>query len=175
MLDELQDNSYLSSLRDLVVSEARAAGASQLYVPVCYPAGHKDHNWGRKESAEKRQHWVGGILPQNEARVSWSHLLNSQGNRGCDCSQERQYLLVLGSNISARGRDERHSALSAPTQERLLTALHCTSTVLALWPPTINPSKTFVNIFWHTALQTSKSEHICKVINFLTNCLDLLL
>lgn len=51
----------------------------------------------------------------------------------------------------------------------------CTSIVLVSWPLAINPSKTRVNIFWHTALQTSKSEQIFKVISFLTNCLDLLL
>lgn len=32
---------------------------------------------------EQIDHWVGGILSQNEVGVSWSHFLESQENKGC--------------------------------------------------------------------------------------------
>lgn len=179
MLDELQDSSYLLSLRDLVVCEVRAAEASwmsqfatQQDTKIVTGAGRGVSTLDRENTALSRWYpapkWGKGFLIPPLKQSGEQRLWLLTGTR---------HLLVLGSNISAWGTTAL-SARSHPLRDSPglpPTALCCTSTVLALWPPTINPSKTFVNIFWHTALQTSKSEHICKVINFFTNCLDLLL
>lgn len=179
MPNELQANSYLFSPTGLVVFMPRTAETNQ--------ASQTDSQQG----TEIINRAGGGVPALNRANTTlsrWYPVLKwgkgflippfrKSGEQGMWLLTETRRLHKMNSNVSAWGRVAQRGP-SRPLRGRPglpPTALHCTNIALVSWPLAINPGKTWVNIFWHTALQTSKSEQICKVINLLTNCLDLLL